>query len=216
MNQFGAQTDTISGSAFWLCFEIVFFRVFGENFVVGFFTQFGGVNTLVIGLQDHFAGIAVVAQHNGSTWQRLFCVTIGDGTTNGDDDGSDVERIDIVVVFAVTTVRREESFCSIAFQESDTEIVSTRVDGLTQVFTLSPNTNFIGGFSVVDIQTSQRWPSIRREVQFVVVLIEIRVVLVSFGVDVWTQVDGVAPRFRTFAVVYSPNIKTTQTTFAVG
>ena len=73
----------------------------------------------------------------------------------GNDDGGDVERVNIVVVFTVTAVRREETFGGIAFHESDTEIISTRVDRLTQVFTLSPNTNFVCGFSVVDIQTSQ-------------------------------------------------------------
>ena len=108
----------------WLGFKIVFLWILGEDLVIGFFTQFCGVNPLIIGLQYHFGGIAIVGQNHRSTGQRLFGVTIGDDTANGNNNRSDIKRVNIVVVLFVATVTTKETFVGIALHESDTEVVT--------------------------------------------------------------------------------------------
>ena len=107
------------------CFKVVFLGVFREDLVVGFFAQFGCVNPLIIGLQYHFRGIAVVRQNHRSTGQRLFGVTIGNDTANRNNDRRDIERVNIIVVLFVATVTTKETFVGIALHESDTEVVTT-------------------------------------------------------------------------------------------
>jgi hypothetical protein len=79
---------------------------------------------LIISLQYHFGGVAIIGQNDRSTSQWLLRVTIGNDTANRDNDRSDVKRIYIVVVLFIATVTAELSFIGVAFKESDTEVIT--------------------------------------------------------------------------------------------